>query len=333
MSDLRYDPITSHWVTIAKNRLDRPTEFIPLEQIRQQLICPFCQGNEEQTPEPTAAYRGDGSPLADTGDSEDWVVRVVPNKFPSFSRSATFSNGIATGPYASSSGSGQQLLVIPSNRHLASISELNEEELHVAFMASQKEIVKMKNDDEIKHAMLFMNCRSAAGASLGHIHWQLIGAPVVSQYLEARVQRNLDSVRQNGSSLIKQILEWEIEQKVRVLKLTENFCVFCPFASRFAFQIWIVPLDAKGGFALCPPAKRNELAQHCRSVLEKIETLLDNPAYNMLLHQAPFHASDYDHWFIEIFPRLTTAAGFEWGTDIWVNPVAPEAAARRLVKS
>ena len=328
MSDLRYDPVSDHWVTIAKNRLDRPTEFIPLEQIRQQLICPFCGGNEDQTPRGLSAYLDDGKPLNESHDPSGWTVRVVPNKFPSFSDARD--NETFNDPYRCSSDKGQQLVIIPSNRHLTSISELNEEELHVTFMACQEQIAAMKSDPSIKHAMLFMNCRSSAGASLGHIHFQLIGSPVVSGFLEGRVQRNLQSVQQHGCSLIKRILDWEIGQKIRIVKLTENFCIFCPYASRFAFQIWIVPIEPRGGFTSCSPAKRNELSQLCRSMVEQLEVLLDQPAYNLLLHNAPFHASDYDHWYIELFPRLTSSAGFEMGTDIWVNPVSPEAAARRL---
>ena len=272
MSNLRYDPVSGHWVTIAKNRLDRPTEFIPLEQIRQQLICPFCCGNEDQTPLAVASFGDDGKPLDAEDDPSSWVVRVVPNKFPSFSSAGVVAED--NGPYASSCGGGTQLLVIPSSRHLTSISQLNEQELHVAFLACQKQIAELKAAEGIKHAMLFMNCRSAAGASLGHIHWQLIGAPVISNYLEDRVQRNLESVRQNGHSLLKRIVEWEVEKKIRVVKLTENFCVICPYASRFAFQVWIVPLDPQGGFIECPEAKRNELAQLCRSITEQMETCL-----------------------------------------------------------
>jgi UDPglucose--hexose-1-phosphate uridylyltransferase len=328
MSDLRYDPVSDHWVTIARNRLDRPQEFIPLEQVRQQLICPFCRGNEDQTPAGIAAYLNDGRPLDDSHDPASWVVRVIPNKFPSY---AEIAHGqTVAGPFGSSSDNGQQLLIIPTHRHLTSISELNEEELHVSLMACQQQISSMKSDAAIRHAMLFMNCRSSAGASLGHIHYQLIGSPVVSGYLAGRVQRNLQSVQRHGQTLMKRILDWEISQKVRIVKLTENYCIVCPFASRFPFQVWIVPMDPQGGFAGCSPAKRNELSQLCRSMVEQLETLLDQTAYNLLLHHAPFHDSDYDHWYIELFPRLTTSAGFEWGTDIWVNPVSPEAAARRL---
>ena len=83
-------------------------------------------------------------------------------------------------------------------------------------------------------------------------------------------------------------------------------------------------------FQDCPEAIRNELAELCRRLIKRLENLLGEPGYNMLLHQAPFSMSEQDHWYFEIFPRLTRAAGYEWGTDIWVNPVAPETAAKRV---
>jgi len=328
MSDIRFDPVTGNWVAIARNRLERPTEFIPLEQVRQQLICPFCRGNEEETPETLAAYHVDGEPLSEDDEPSSWTVRVVPNKYPSFS--ATNNVGFDNGPYDANNGLGSQEIIIPSNRHVASLSELTEEEMHVTFTACQHRLAIMKADESIRHGMLFMNCRSAAGASLGHVHLQLIGSPLISQHLQGRLSRNLESVQKHGQSLIRRVMSWEQEKKIRMIKQTDNFCVFCPFASRFAFQVWIVPADPQGGFIECPPAKRNELAHLCRSIVEHLENLLDHPAYNLLLHMAPFEASDYDHWYFELFPRLTCAAGFEWGTDIWVNPVSPEAAARRM---
>jgi UDPglucose--hexose-1-phosphate uridylyltransferase len=75
---------------------------------------------------------------------------------------------------------------------------------------------------------------------------------------------------------------------------------------------------------------RDELAGLCRKLVVRLEELLDNPGYNLLLHQAPFSMSEKDHWYLELLPRLTRAAGYEWGTDIWINPVAPETAAKQI---
>jgi UDPglucose--hexose-1-phosphate uridylyltransferase len=336
MSDLRHDPINDQWVTVAKNRRERPMEFVSIEQTRKQIICPFCKGNEEETPSALAAYQADGTQLESGDDQSNWTVRVVPNLYPSFSQWSSEKNGKPAaqnggyGPYQLIRPNGIQEIVIPSSRHVISMSELTDNELTLSFQAYQDRMKHVNSLDYVKHAMLFMNCRAAAGASLGHVHTQLIGSPVVSSHLRSRVQRNQAHFREHGSSLMESLIQWEMASESRIVEVTDNFCIVCPFASRFAFQVWIVPLKRNFDFLTCSPDIRNELAMHCRSQVSRMESLLDNPGYNLLLHTDPFGMSEIGSGYVELFPRLTRAAGFEWGTDIWINPVAPEAAARGL---
>jgi UDPglucose--hexose-1-phosphate uridylyltransferase len=207
---------------------------------------------------------------------------------------------------------------------------LNDQELKVSFVAYQNRVKYLATLPHVRHAMLFMNCRMMAGASLTHIHTQLIGSPLVSGHLAGRCQRNADHVASYGKSLVQSLMEWEREQGARMVYESDRFCVFCPYASRFPFQTWIVPKFPGPGFHECPSDVRDELANLCRRTVVRLELLLNEPGYNMLLHQAPFAQAENDHWYFELFPRLTRAAGFEWGTDIWVNPVAPETASRRI---
>ncbi len=336
MSDLRHDPINDQWVSIARNRRDRPMEFVPMEQLRQQLICPFCKGNEEETPDALAAYQAAGNLLTPDDDPSNWTVRVIPNRYPSFTaHSQENCNEVDTetqpyGPFLSNRSHGIQELIIPSSRHITSLSELTDNELTLSFRAYQDRVFHAQSLGFVKHAMLFMNCRLAAGASLSHIHTQLLGSPIISSQLVDRADRNEAHFQQHGRSLMGSLADWEIDQEVRIVEVTENFCIVCPFASRFAFQVWIIPRAHKFDFTHCSAAARDELAKHCRRLVSRFETVLDNPAYNILFHNDPFGMSGNGHSYLELFPRLTCAAGFEWGTDIWVNPIAPESAARRL---
>ena len=220
MSDLRHDPINDQWVAIAKNRIQRPMEFVPMEQRRQQLLCPFCKGNEEQTPAEIALYDQDGMALA---EPKAWSVRVVPNKYPSFSSNGDVNQPHPTGPAeicSSNSRRGAQELIIPSPRHITSVSELTDAELQLTFKVAQDRIKHLRATREVKHAMLFMNCRSAAGASLSHIHLQLVGSPVVSSRLQNRVDRDQAYRKEHGCSLIESLMNWEIEQSQRCLLYT-----------------------------------------------------------------------------------------------------------------
>lgn len=323
MADLRYDPISGIWVAIARKRRERPTEFIPLEQIHQQLICPFCSGNEDVTPNAVAVYDTNGD--KHNGDCEQWLCRVIPNKYPSLMDE---SNGDC-GPYSVAAPDGVQELIIPTPRHVSSISELTGKEIRVCLQAAQERISELRGDGSMEHLTVFFNCRYAAGASLGHIHFQLMGTPVLSHYLELRANRNSQHYEARGTGLAQTILGWELKQQERIVRESENFVMLCPFASRYAFQVWIVPRSVDTSFTECSDNLNAELARLCQSYVERLEELLDHPAYNLLVNLGPKDES-HDFWFVEIFPRTNRAAGFEIGTDVWVNPVSPETAARRL---
>ena len=360
MSDLRYDPVDGRWVTIATGRNDRPIEFIPNDDIVQRKMCPFCEGNETQTPEPLAVYRADG--IADEGpldggqlSSGDWLSRVFPNKYPSFTRQPQcvdrhdvsmydtvvettggafpvgLSNNAQThGPWRRASWQGVQDLIVPTPRHVDSLSELNGLECKVAFAAFQDRLNSLKQDPRLQHAVLFVNCRSAAGASLEHLHAQLMGLPLVGDYVRNRVCRNDQHEEATGTNLIHTIAAWEVEQQQRVIESTDNFQLFCPFASRFAYQMWIVPNPGVPPLGHLPPDIRDELSMLTRRMVQRLESVNHRPPYNVIFHLPTFAARRQDNWYVEVTPRLATGAGLELATDIWVNPVSPENAAEHL---
>ena len=334
MSDIRFDPISGQWVTIAPNRNDRPVEFIPTEHIIKRLLCPFCAGNELETPATLASYDREGNVIT---DNELWTVRVVPNKYPSFSV-AGGNNGIPTkangqapgnGLYESLSDHGIQELILPSSTHHQSIGQLTEEEVMVAHLA-YRDRIEFASKQNLAHAMLFTNCRSSAGASLEHIHSQLIVSPILSDAVSQRVARNQKYRDKNNQHLVHALGDWELSQSDRVVEQSEFFTIVCPYASRFAFQMWIIPNSELPVFHKCSTAVLEDLAKLTRRMVVQLESILDEPAYNVLFHLPPFSEMETQPWFVEIFPRITTPAGLELGTDIWVNPVSPEIATRRL---
>jgi UDPglucose--hexose-1-phosphate uridylyltransferase len=145
-----------------------------------------------------------------------------------------------------------------------------------------------------------------------------------------RAERFRQHLSRKGVTPLEELVAFEEQQEVRVVARTKHFLMVCPFASRWAFQIWIVPRTRPPAFSECPPEMLDELAQLGRTAVGKLEVLLSLPAYNWMLHQLPFSDAASDHWFIEISPRLSKIAGYELGTEIWVNAVAPEAAVKRL---
>jgi len=336
MSDLRFDPVSGQWTLIAPNRVHRPVELQAVEKVSKRSVCPFCGGNESETPSALALYDSEGT-LLTTSEStaNDWVSRVVPNKYASFGPVYVEANGHTSdprhhGPFTASSLPGLQELLIPSPRHVSSLSQLDDCETTVLWQASQDRIALMQSSGIARHAMLFMNYGAQAGASLEHAHVQLIGTPVLTDSLGGRVQRNRDCLQRENKTLIESIVAWELNEDHRIISRSENFTVLCPFASRYAYQMWIVPNQRNVSFVDLDAKRRNELGLLCRTMAGRLEEQLTNLSYNMLLRIAPFEEMADDHWYIEILPRTTRAAGFELGTDVWVNPMPPELAAEQL---
>ena len=329
MSDLRQDPVTGQWVAISEVRATRPNEFRQVETRHSNIGCPFCPGNESQTPDPVAVYDQSGS-ITDL-DTADWLVRVIPNKFPAIFHSSE-QRQQPIGPYVSVVGAGQQEIVVQSARHVVSTSELTPTELAASFLAYQDRVRAMRRTPGIKHVMLFKNCRAEAGASLEHVHSQLIGTPIVSEQLKSRVARADDFYNRERTTIIQKVVDWEREQGERIVADAGSFVAFCPYASRFSDQIWIAPTKPTGDFWESDEATTVALATLTQNCIDRLERALNYPAYNILFHFPPFgdtKASSFQ-WYLEIVPRQNRIAGYELGTGCWINDTDPIAAANRL---
>lgn len=345
MSDLRYDPIFGQWAVIAEKRNSRPVEFQQFSQRRAGIDCPFCVGNESVTPQPLEVWSADG-PLSES--IPNWLVRVLPNKFPALDTNLEVL-GDASADNAENSASqdpGQQGIdsrsthqeqasIIPyqevlvlSPRHVVSLSGLNDVELSTSFEVMQARFNFHRSRSEIAHVCLFMNCRPLAGASIEHSHFQIIAAPICTQQVRDRVARMQQPVPGSDESRWQRNLAWEIEQGERVIFENQRFVVFCPFASRYSNQIRIAPKQ-QAPFAHLDKTSRDDLAFLCRKWIGGIERCLDDPAYNLVFHLPP-NADSNAAWFVDLIPRFPQSAGFELATECWVNPVAPETAARQF---
>jgi UDPglucose--hexose-1-phosphate uridylyltransferase len=239
------------------------------------------------------------------------------------------------GPYASLQGGGSHEIVIESPRHAISLSELTDDELRLSFRAYQSRVRAAMQNDAIRQITLFKNCRPEAGASIEHVHSQIIASPVVALSATSRFERCIRAYCDSGSSLLAALVRWEEQQGERVLESRGELIAFCPFASRFAFQIWIAGREKVTPFQDLTANELDRLADLVRWCVTQLETTLHHPPYNLILHLPPKLKSDYPlaeifPWFIEIIPRLGRLAGFELAGGGWVLDWLPETAADRI---
>ena len=327
MPDLRKDPIVGRWVIVAKSRAKRPHDFESTPALKSGGFCPFCAGNEDSTPGEIIAYRNHGSPENGPG----WRVRVVPNKFPALEIEGEL-NKRGEGIYDMMRGVGAHEVIIESPDHLLSTSDLTEENLREVLWVYRDRLVDLKKDPRLLYGMLFKNVGAAAGASLEHTHSQLIVTPIVPISVQEEMTGSLEFFNYRGRCVFCDMIQQELATEKRIVVDSPGFVAFCPFASRFAFETWILPKPHSSHYENIQKNGIEELASVMKQVIGKIELALDRPAYNYIVHTAPFDTQEqgHYHWHIEIIPRLTKTAGFEWGTGFYINPVPPEEAATFL---
>ena len=327
MPDLRKDPIVGRWVIIAESRAKRPHDFDTTPGRHRAQFCPFCEGNEDKTPGEIIAYRKPGS----QANREGWRVRVIPNKFPALEIEGEL-NKRGEGIYDMMRGVGAHEVIIESPRHLVSTAELSEEQLREVLWVYRDRLVDLKKDPRLVYGMIFKNVGAAAGASLEHTHSQLIVTPIVPIYVWEEMTGSLEFYNYRGRCVYCDMIQQELASEKRIVLDSPGFLALCPFASRFPFETWILPKPHSSHYENIQKNGVDDLSGVLRQVISKIGVALDQPAYNYIVHTAPFDTQElgHYHWHIEIMPSLTKTAGFEWGTGFYINPVPPEDAAAFL---
>lgn len=332
MSELRQDRLRNHWVIIAEERADRPNAFDHASRIRftANERCPFCVGHEEETPPAAAVFPPPPAP---------WQVRVTPNKYPAV-LTGQEANGGSPSPvngalFTSRVGHGRHEVLIESPEHLLRAAQLAEHQVDIVWRAYQDRLNAVETETSLSYARVFQNCGPAAGASIEHLHSQLIALPLLPNDALAEVSRLRDWRVDHGVCGLTQLIRDERDDGARVLLERDGLVAFCPYASRVPYEIWIAPLERQASFGRCPPDTAVAAGRIATELLGRLDQSLGLPDYNYLIQTAPFDRSAEEnyHWRIELFPRLTIAAGFEMSSGCFINPVSPESAARTIRSS
>ena len=313
---------------IATDRRKRPSDFArePAPSPKSARTCPFCPGHEQKTPSEVLAYRTEGGP-----NHPGWTLRVVPNKFPALRVEGTLTRE-GDGLYDKMTGIGAHEVLIETPDHQTTLAALSEKQVEALFWAFRDRILDLRKDHRLRYILLFKNHGEAAGASLEHTHSQLIALPVVPK----RAQEEIDGARRyfefKERCIYCDILHQDTESGARVVLDTEHFLVVCPFAPRFPFETWVIPRKHDSHFENVEAPAVQNLSWVLRSTLRKIDKVLEQPAYNFVVHTAPIQQGGmpHYHWHIEIIPKLSRMAGFEWGSGFYINPTPPEESAKYL---
>lgn len=327
MPELRQDPVSERWVIIATERAKRPSDFKPLHKEKKgNASCPFCPGHEKETPPEVLAFRDANT----EPDTPGWQVRVVPNKFAALVADGEVSSE-SKGMYRTMSATGVHEVIIEGPDHDTLFADLAPEHAVQVLKAWRQRYLQLKQDKRLQYIQLFKNHGPTAGASLEHPHSQLIATPLVPAAVNEELARLKAYRQEKKSCLFCDLIEAELATGTRVVAYNEEFLAFCPFASRFPMETWIIPRRHQANFGECEDGQLKQLAAILQETLSRLQKAANDPPFNLVLHTAPLRQEgDTYHWHFELLPRLTIIAGFEWGTDMYINPTPPEIAAQSL---
>ena len=328
MAELRRDPVVGRWVIVDTDHPNKPEDFHYEQYMPKGGLCPLCYGNEFMTPPEISCFRDPS-----TGqNSPGWQVRVVANKFPALQIEGELDRR-GLGIYDMSNGIGAHEVLIESPYHNKDIPELLPQEIEGYLKMCCVRSADLKRDSRFKYIMIFRNYGSAAGASLEHPHTQLVALPMVPKNALEEIHGARDYYNYRERCIFCDIIRQEIQDKTRVILEDKYFISFCPFVSRFPFEIMIMPKQHSGYFCQISGDEVVALASIMKDTLTKLKKVFENLSYNYIIHSAPINGEadvEYYHWHIEIMPKLTQVAGFEWGTGFYLDQTSPELAAQYL---
>jgi UDPglucose--hexose-1-phosphate uridylyltransferase len=328
LPDLRKDPVTGRWVIISTDRQKRPNDFrLEKSATTGRERCPFCPGHEAMTPPEILSYRQNGSAPNTAG----WDLRVVPNKYPALQVEGAIDRE-GEGIFDRMNGIGAHEVIIETPDHDRSLALMSEPEIERVLWAFRERMLDLKQDHRLRYILVFKNQGAAAGATLEHPHSQLIALPIVPDFVREELEGAREHYRVKERCVYCDIIQQEARDGRRVIQENADIVALAPFAPRFAFETWLLPKRHGARYETAARHEYESLARLLKAVLQRLDRALESPPYNLIIHTSPFSedVANLYHWHIEIMPKLTRVAGFEWGTGFYINPTPPEEAARVL---
>ena len=332
MSELRQDVTTKEWVILAPERGKRPQQNPKKRRTNASDLpnwdsgCPFCPGNEKETPDEVLRIPADK-------ESPEWAVRVVPNRFAALTSEGDTAR-IEEGPFFRKLGGyGVHEVIIDSPSHNTPLALMAYQQVEKVLTAYRERYNTLKKNRRLKHIIIFKNCGWAAGTSLIHPHSQLVATPIMAPYYHRKFDVAHDYYADLGRCLYCDLIEFDLERgDNRIVAVTDNFLVIHPYASHVPYETWILPRLHHASFGLFPVKHLDELARVVKDVTFCLYQRLDNPAYNLIIDSTTTddEQDPYYHWHIRIIPRLSTIAGFEMGSGIYISTALPEETAEHM---
>lgn len=320
---IHYDSLSNRNIFLAPRRADRPNNLLNC----QKEDCPFCIENSHLTPDPVEQWP--------SIESQDWKSRIIPNAYPIVERRQSTQTSDNTDAHIPKKkavhASGIHEVVIESPNHIESVLDIPFDDWISVWKLCQQRMKQLSSKTEIKWATLFKNGGIQSGASLAHVHSQLIAIDHTPPSIATKCHQ---IIRQ--PNLFENILS-EAANENRVVQAYKSFVAIVPSAPRQPFEVWLIRNEPSCFFHTETDHQMEEIAHFTQQFVLALNELIPNASYNWWLHQFPFipslllgKAATHWHWHLEVLPRIAPIAGFELGTGYHISTIPPDEAAGLL---
>jgi UDPglucose--hexose-1-phosphate uridylyltransferase len=309
VNELRWHALLREWVAVADNRQNRPQ--MPTEG------CPFCPGSGRVP--------------------DHYDVFLYPNDFAAFRLdSPPFEP--EPGLFAATGARGVTDVVLYHPNHNLLPSQMSAAHWGKVIDLWTARYRELAANPDIRHVYIFENTGVAIGVTMPHPHGQIYAFPFLPPLVERELAGATDYYKRESACIYCQLLDRELADRQRIVKASENFVAFVPFAARFPGEMQICP---RRHFPALPDLRQNEasdLAAMIKLVRMKYDNLFGFPMPLMMVVRHPPAKGEhpYFHFHIDFYPiqrsatKLKYLAGVETGAGTFLNDTVPEEKAREL---
>ena len=341
-SEFRKDPVSNEWILIAPGRLryyakkskgfylSRRVPRVRTPKSRCKFENPFKSISEKIILGYGRHY--DGDPRAFPKSDNRWEILVLENRYPVVRHGGRKTTRKKIGVYEKLNGVGHADIIL-TRGHDDNFSRLDEWAAHTVFRAFRDRYRMLAKEPSVKYALAFHNWGSSAGASIYHPHYQVIGVPIIPPDIARNLEGSSLYFKKHKRCIHCSMIEEERKARRRIVFENDGAVAFAPFFSKNPFEIRVFPKNHFSNLERTPEQILCRVSLALQKVLSLIEKKLGSPDYNFFIHSAPLRDGKkytHYHWPIEVYPKLGTRAGFEFGTGIDVNSFEPEFVAKIL---
>ncbi|MDD5039530.1 MAG: DUF4931 domain-containing protein [Patescibacteria group bacterium] len=300
-SEIRIDEIHDRYIIVAPKRSMRPHDVAQHQEVPvKSKDCPFCRETEMMSQ----------PPLYLEGPDNWWEIKVIKNVFPFVSP-------------GNPKAYGHQEVIIETPHHNKEMAEFSDSHVYRVLKAYAARTKALSRDKKIKYIIIFKNHGGKAGASLVHAHSQILATGFVPSHIINKLARAEEYLIEHGISYYAKLAQTEAKGP-RCIMTNKYLTVFCPYASSYNYEVWIVPHRQVDNITLLEEEELKAVAHALKLIIKKVNEL--GLPYNYYMHQTITEPNEY--FYLRICPRRDTWAGVELGSRVVINSVAPEEAAK-----